>query len=202
LSAPFDDVAIMAVVVLAWRARHSRPRLWEVAVIIGLAVLSVRASRSDVWLLFFLVAPAARSIRPRREWNRLAIPTVVVALATIGFAIVRGPTSIRDDRALVSRAVALAHGTPVLAPDLLAEQVALAGGRIWIGNPLDAFPANDQGVYLDWLEGRPAGAAALRPAVRVVLVPSGTATDRLTAATGGFVAVAGNRGTTLYERRR
>jgi hypothetical protein len=202
LSAPFDDVAIMAAVVLAWRARLTRPRPWEVAVIIGLVALSVRASRSDVWLLFFLVAPAARSIRPRREWDRLALPTVVVALATIGFAIVRGPTSINADRALVSRAVALAHGTPVLAPDLLAEQVAVAGGRIWIGNPLDAFPASDQGVYLDWLEGRPAGAAALRPAVLVVLVPSGGATDRLMAAARGFAVVARDRGTTLYVRRR
>ncbi len=202
MSAPFDDVAILAVVMLGWRARRAHPRLWEVAVMIGLAVLSVRASRSAVWLLFFLIAPAARSIRPRREWGRLLAPTIVAALATVAFAVVRGPTSSRADRALVSRAVALAHGTPVLAPDILAERVALDGGRILLGNPLDAFSAHDQGVYVDWLQGRLHGVAALTPAVRVVLVSRGTATARLMAAARDFAAVDGDRATILYQRTR
>jgi hypothetical protein len=201
-SAPFDDVAILAAVGLAWSVRRSRPRLWEVAVMIGLAVLSVRASRSSVWLLFFLVAPAARSMSPRRDWRLLIPPATVAALATIVFAIARGPAVGSANDPLVSRAVGLAHGTPVLAPDLLAERVVLDGGHIWLGNPLDAYSAHDQAIYVDWLEGTHNGIAALMPAVRVVLVARGTATDRLMSVTRDYVPVAGDRTTILYLRAR
>jgi hypothetical protein len=202
LGAPLDDLAILVLVLLLWRVRRSHPRLWEVAVVVGLAVLSIRASRSAVWLLLFLVAPAARSIRANREWGRLIAPTIVVALATVGLAIARGPASRTADGTLVSRAVLLAHGTPVLASDRLAEEVALAGGRISLGNPLDAFSHHDQAVYVDWLQGRPAGAAALTPAVRVVIVGRGTATERLMAAMTDFGVAERNRAATLYVRAR
>ena len=202
LSAPFDDVAILAAIALSWRLRRARPRLWEMAVIIVLAAISVRASRSTVWLLFFLVAPAARTFKSSRDWSRLIPPTIVAALAAIGFAIIRGPTSIGADRTLVERAVLLAHGSPVLAPDLLAERVALDGGRVWLSNPLDAFSAHDQSVYLDWLQGDSLGTAALMPAVRVVLVGRGTATERLMMTARAYVAVGGDRATILYLRAR
>jgi hypothetical protein len=201
VSEPFDDVAILAVVALAWRFRLTRPRLWEIAVMLGLLALSLHTGRSLVWLLFFLIAPAARSIRAKRR-IRLTAATIAVAVATIGFAIARGPASNRADETLVSRAIVLARGTPVLASDVLAEQVALAGGRIWLGNPLDAFPAHDQALYLDWLAGRAAGAAVLTPAIRVVLVDRNTATQKLLAAARDYVAVAGDRQTVLYQRTR
>jgi hypothetical protein len=202
LAAPFDILAIAVGITLVWRVRRSRPRLWEVAVIIGLAVLSVRASRSAVWLLFFLVAPAARSIRASREWGRLLPPTIVVALVTIGLAIARGPASRTADATLVSRTVLLAHGTPVLASDRLAEEVALDGGRISVGNPLDAFSHHDQAVYVDWLQGRSAGAAALTPGVHFALVGRGTATERLMNARQDFAVAGSDRTTVLYMRRR
>jgi predicted phosphohydrolase len=63
-----------------------------------------------------------------------------------------------------------AHGTPILADGVLGEQVALAGGRVWMTNPLDAFSRRDQSLYLDWLAGRPDGDEALKRAPVVVLV--------------------------------
>ena len=53
-------------------------------------------------------------------------------------------------RKLVTRTVTLAHGTPILGEDLLAEQVADAGGRVWVANPIDAFRKQDQRVYVEW----------------------------------------------------
>jgi hypothetical protein len=202
LSAPFDDVAILAAIALAWFLRRNRPRLWELAVILGLAALSVQASRSAVWLLLFLVAPAARSIAVRREWGHLIPLTIAASLATIAFAIGRGPLATRADRTLVSRAVTLARGTPVLASDLLGEEVALDGGRILIGNPIDAFSRHDQATYIDWLQGARGGTAALVPEVRIVLVNRGSATERLMATAPSFAPVAGDRATILYERTR
>jgi len=202
LGAPLDDLGVLASAMLAWHARRGRPRPWEVVVLVLLAALSVRVDRSLVWLLFCLVAPAARSIRPRGVWHPgLAASGLLAALALIAYAIARGPIA-GADRTLASRAVALARGTPVLAPDRLAELVALDGGRIWLGDPIDAFSASDQAVYLDWTKGDRGGLAALNPAVRVVLAGSDTATERLMAGAGGFAAVARDRTTVLYVRAR
>ena len=81
---------------------------------------------------------------------------------------------------LLDKALQRAHGTPILAEGVFGEQIALAGGRVWMSNPLDAFSHRDQRLYLDWLAGKPAGDAALRHAPRVVLVsPGGSAQERL-----------------------
>jgi hypothetical protein len=200
LTSAFNDLAILAAAVLAWYASRTRPRLWEVVVIVVLAVLAVRTSRSAVWLLFFLVAPAASSIRPRQPVGRLVAPTIAIALVAIVFAVVRGPISTSAQQPLIPRAVGLAHGTPILAPDFLAERVALDGGRVWLSNPLDAFSHHDQAIYLDWMEGRRQGDGALAPSVRVVLVKRGTATASRLAARRDFVLRASDRTTLLYLR--
>jgi hypothetical protein len=202
LSAPLDDVAILAALILAWRARRSRPQLWEIAAALGLALLGVLASRSMVWLLFFLVVPAARTFRPLRTWRHLLVPSVTAALAAVAFAIARGPASSASEDAQISRALGLAHGTPVLASDRLAERIALDGGRIWLGNPLDAFSAHDQSVYLDWSQGNSAGLAALVPEVRVVLLVRDSASERLMSREHRFVVAMSNRATVLYVRAR
>jgi hypothetical protein len=101
----------------------------------------------------------------------------------------------------VADAVSIARGSPVLASGVMDEQVALAGGRIWVGNPIDAFSRADQAAYLDWLQGSAAGRDALAPQVRVVLVSRGTQTQTLMQATPGFGAVGGDRATAIYERR-
>ena len=101
---------------------------------------------------------------------------------------------------MVADAVSLAHGTPVLADGSIDEQVALAGGRIWAGDPIDAFSRPVQAAYLDWLAGDADGRGALAPAVRVVLVGRGTQTQALMARIPEFESMGGDRTTALYER--
>src|SRR5436190_2125809 len=106
-----------------------------------LALATVHASRNGVWLLFWLVAPAARGVMPAALAPPLRLAAVLAPLAAglLVVALVRGPGAQGAPAGMVARVVALAHGTPVLATGGLDEQVALAGGRIWIGNPIDAF---------------------------------------------------------------
>jgi hypothetical protein len=203
VSEPLDDLAFLALLFLAWRARRARLSLWEWTVVVGLAVVAAGASRSLVWLVLFLVAPAARS-RPSagREWGHLAPLTAVAAAVAIGLALARGPGLNGGGGGLVPRAIALARGTPILASDILGERIALKGGRIWVGNPLDAFSTREQAEYLDWLEGRAAGRKALTPSVGVVLVSRGTAAERLMAGLHGYAPVARDRQAVLYQRTR
>ncbi|HEX8976284.1 MAG TPA: hypothetical protein VF781_07220, partial [Solirubrobacteraceae bacterium] len=93
-----------------------------------------------------------------------------------------------------------AHGSPVLADGTIDEQVALAGGRIWAGNPIDAFSRAVQADYLNWLAGERSGVSAVTPAVRVVLVGRGTPTDALMARLPGFTAARRDRTTVMYQR--
>jgi hypothetical protein len=200
LSAPFDAVLIAAALALGSLLRRARPAGWELVVIVLLAASTIHASRSGIWLLLFLIAPAARAIRPRRIWSRLLPAFGTVAIATVGLAIVRGPLTSGGSRAIVARAISIAHGTPVLAEDIFAEQVALAGGRIWVGNPIDAFSRGDQVTYLDWIQGRPTGTRALNPRVNVVLVTRGSGAQRLMDRAPSFSAVTSDQKTELYVR--
>ena len=90
----------------------------------------------------------------------------------------------------------------MLGEDMLAEQVADAGGRVWIANPIDAFSRTDQRVYVEWMRGLPAGDAALAHAPRAVLVRSGGRADRRLRSNAGFRRVAADARTVLYARVR
>jgi hypothetical protein len=79
--------------------------------------------------------------------------------------------------------------------------LALRGTRIWIGNPLDAFPRPEQRLYVAWLRGSPAGDAILRKSVRVVLVDRGGAPARRLASDARFREVARDDATVLYAAR-
>ncbi len=199
---PLYLLLIAVTAALAIRCRLQRPPPWELVAILAFALLTVKASRDGVWLLFVLVAPAARSTRVKREWNGLLAVGAILAVALLALDATRPLSPPAAAPALVSRAVALARGTPILADAIGAEQVALAGGRIWAGNPLDAFSRRVQGEYLDWLTGARSGVVALDdPQVRVVLVARGSAAQSLTSSAPGFVAVAADRGATIYVRR-
>ncbi len=201
-TSPLDLLLIAAALMLLARAWRRRPALWELVVIVALAALTVKASRDGVWLLFVLVAPAAHSTRAKRQWNGLLPIGAVVAVALLVFDGARPLTPVGASRALVRRALVLAHGSPILADAIAAEQVALAGGRIWAGNPLDAFSHRVQGSYLDWVSGAPSGRAALaNRQVNVVLVTRGTAQQSLTSSDREFVAVASDHWATIYVRR-
>jgi hypothetical protein len=203
LASPLDDVALIALALLLRLAWKARPRRWEWASLAGVALAGAGASRSLVWLLLLLMAPAARAVRaPSREWGRLLPLVCAVAALLTGYAIVRGPASSAASDPLLSRAVAEAHGTAILAEDILAERIALRGGRIWMGNPLDAFPRRYQTSYLDWSEGKGTGLSALAAGVRIVATARGSRAAALMARAGSFEVLAGDRGVMLFARRR
>jgi hypothetical protein len=89
-----------------------------------------------------------------------------VGLLTLGIA--RGPVPTGSEASTLRQVLAAAGPTPVLAEGQLAEQVADAGGQVWISNPLDAFTRFEQRRYVAWME---TGDPRLIPEqVRVVLV--------------------------------
>jgi hypothetical protein len=155
-----------------------------------------------VWFAFFAAAPAARAVQGKAPRLRVSAPVVLVFLAALVVGLARGPGGTGASRPLLDRALERAAGTPILATDLIGEQVALAGGRIWLGNPIDAFRHADQRRYLDWLEGRPAGDAALAEAPRVALVGDDSDAQKRLARDPRFRQVARDSSAILYVRRR
>ncbi len=204
LHAPFDLVFLVVAIPLLVLALRSRPALWEVIVVAGLAVAAARASRNEVWLVLFIALPAAKALAGSRTWRLTAprnaagaVAGLLVLAAIVGLA--RTPTSAGATPQLLRAAGRVAHGTPILADGFDAEQLALAGDRILIGNPLDAFSPHEQRLYLDWLAGRPDGDAELARA-RVVMVTPGTAAERRLAARKDFVAAGHDKRAVLYVR--
>jgi hypothetical protein len=204
LGAPFDVVFLVIAIPLVVLALRSKPALWEVVVTAGLAAAAVRSSRNEVWLALFIAVPAARALAGSRTW-RAAVPRgaasafagLLVLLAIVGFA--RTPAPSGASPRLLKEAARWSRGTPILADGIDAEALALAGTRILIGNPLDAFSQSEQRLYLDWLAGRPAGdAEATR--VRVILVTPGSAAQRRLAARRGFTALDRDKGAVVYVR--
>ena len=200
LSSPLDVVMIVAGLLLAYRAWRARPPRWEAVMGAVLIVLTLKADRDGVWLLFFLAVPAARRLSPARSLRTLAPLAGLGAVLLLTVALIRGPVPTGASRALLNGALAAAHGSPVLADGTIDEQVALAGGRIWAGNPIDAFPRSVQADYLDWLAGQPVGRSAVTAAVRVVLVGRGTATQSLMAHLPGFTQARADASTVMYQR--
>jgi hypothetical protein len=200
LTSPFDLILLAAALVLIWGAWRTRLALWEWCVIAASAVLTVHADRNGVWLMFVLVAPAARVLAPERSLRALVPLVVPLSALALVLGLARGPAPSGASPTVITDALSLAHGTPVLADGSIDEQVALAGGRIWAGDPIDAFSRPVQAAYLNWLAGDADGRSALAPAVRVVLVGRGTQTQALMARLPRFESVGGDRTTAMYER--
>jgi hypothetical protein len=198
----FDLLLLATAVALLVLAIRSRPPLWETIALAGLAVLTVKTARSGVWLLFLAAAPAATSLRfePGRG-RRLARPALAVAVVLGLFGLARGPLSTSAGKPLLDEALRRAGGTPILAESIPAEQVALAGGRVWMSNPIDAFDHRDQRLYLDWLTGRPSGDAAVGRAGRVVIVIRGDAPAKRIKRSSAFREAGHDANAILYVRR-
>jgi hypothetical protein len=175
-SRPLNVVMVLCAVALGTLAVRGGVRRWEVAASILLAASMLHTARTGVWLLMLLAVPAARGLGREQRLRRplLNVALLAVSVAVLGFGLVRGPIAGGASNALISRAVTLAGGTPIVADGLLAEQVVVAGGTVWMSNPLDAFPRPDQRLYVAWLKGTAAGDGALAHAPRVVLVRSST----------------------------
>jgi hypothetical protein len=197
----FDLLLVAAAIALLVLAVRARPPLWETIALIGLAVLTVKTARSGVWLLFVAAGPAARSVRFERERPlRLAVPVLVTAMALAVVGVAHGPVSTGAGRQVLDEALRRAAGTPILAETVPAEQIAAAGGRVWLSNPLDAFSHRDQRLYLDWLAGRPAGDRALEN-IRVVLVIRRDDPAKRLRRSQAFMPVARDSNSILFLRR-
>jgi hypothetical protein len=192
LTSPLDLVLVLCAVVLIHRAWRSRPGRWELAVGAILILLTIKAQRDGVWLVMFLAVPAARSLAARRALPALAPIAAVLAVLALTVAVVRGPVSLGASPSLLASALKSAAGSPILA---------LAGGRIWAGNPIDAFTHRVQAAYLDWTTGLASGSQAVSPTVRVAVVLRGSPTQALMARMPSFAATGHDAVAVVYERR-
>lgn len=202
--APLDVIFVVVGLPLVVAAVLRRPQLWELALIGAFAFMTVEARRNAVWLLLTAATPAARAFGVSRVPlvpRRLALLacTVPAVLVVAGFArpVQRDGASL----ALLTRAAALAQGSPILADPLDGEHLALRGSRIWIGNPLDAFERDQQRLYIAWLRGRPAGDAILRWPIRTVLVARGSEPQRRLAHSRSFREIGRDERAVLYAAR-
>ena len=157
--------------VLAWR----RVALWEAVALVGLVAATVHVARNGTWLLFLAAYPAARRLRLGELSQRALVGAAVVCGAAAVALLVNGPS---DPGSMQIARAAARTGRPVLAQAILGQQVALAGGRVWVSNPIDAFRRSDQRLYLDWLYGRKGGDAALARAAYVLVDPASAAGRR------------------------
>jgi hypothetical protein len=189
LHSGFDVVFLVAALLLLAGFVRARPRPWQFAVATALGVLTVHASRNGIWLLMFLAAPAAHALLTfRRPSLGLSHGLAIVLMAAAVAGLVRGPLDVGASSQLIAGAIRDARGGPVLAEPAVAEQIALAGGRVWISNPLDAFRQSDQRLYLDWLQGRPSGTRLLGK-VTTVVVSRASPSDRQLVHDGRFLEV-------------
>jgi hypothetical protein len=195
---PWDIALLAAALLLTVPAWRSRPPRWEIASLVLLALAAVDASRGGVWLLMMLVPPAAAALSAppwRRVWVGLS---TAGAVALVGATITWRPAT---ERTVVDAAIARADGQPILAEGSLSEDVAVHGGRIWVGNPLDAFSRADQKVYVAWLQGEPLGDRALQHSNLVLVRPDSRAAERIGRVRGARLVVS-NQGAMLYSIAR
>jgi multisubunit Na+/H+ antiporter MnhC subunit len=205
-SSPFDLAFVLVAAIVVGLALVSRPQLWELLALAGLAAAAAHVGRNGVWLLLFAAAPAAAGLTGSRPWQ-LRLPrglTAIMAAALLALIVAglsRTPWLPAADTPLRLAAARAAGGLPILADDINAEALALDGRRVWIANPLDAFDLREQRLYLDWTAGRPAGDALLAR-TRAVLVTRDTPAQRRLARNPGFRRLAGDDLAALYVRYR
>jgi hypothetical protein len=199
-SSPADLLLMAAAAVLAARAWRAGPRLWERVAIVLLAAMTVHAARSGIWLLFVLLAPAAVGTPVRSAWRARTVALAAAGSVGIVLGCLRGPAPSGADRQIIASAIARAGTTPILATDVAAEQVALAGGRVWASDPIDAFRRQAQRAYLEWTDGSPGGLNATGDIVRVALVAIGSGAAGLMEHTPSFHVVLRQHGYELLVR--
>jgi hypothetical protein len=189
-------IAALALIVIAIWPGTRRWSAWEVVAVVGLAAASIQAARLGTWLLFVAAYPAVRSLRVRRPSTVSVLVPAVVAVAVAG-GVAHTPF---DAGSRVLAGVAARSGVPVLAEPVAAEQVAVAGGTVWVANPLEAFRHGDQRLYLDWAGGKAAGSAAIEHA-QLVLVLRDSAAGRSAGRDPRLVVVRRTSNAVLYRVR-
>jgi hypothetical protein len=169
-----DIVLIVAgLLLLAAAARRPDVRLWEAVALVGLAAGTAHAARTGTFFLFVAAYPAARGVRLRVP-RQAFVASAAIVLAVVALSLmIKGPN---DPGSRRLAAEAARSGKTVLAEPILGQQVALAGGRVWVDNPVDAFRRSDQQVYVDWLYGN--SEAAVEHASFVLVTPTSKAGRR------------------------
>ncbi len=210
LDRPFDVLMLIAAAVLFALALMRRRPLWEYVAAAGLLVGTLTASRHGVWLVLFLATPAVLGLtggmsgwrkerHPRPGQNAFVLAmmsALVVATAALLFTRLGAFQAHEREGALIAKAV----GTKiVLAPEPLVEDLASAGVRVWASNPIDAFSAEDQAAYLDFVAGGGPDAQRALDAADVIVAPAGFP-QVLLAERDGFVTRQEISGQVLLER--
>lgn len=208
LGNPLDLAMLAAAVVLVGMCVRRGLPLWEWLATAGLVVATLMTARNGVWLLLF-AAPAAAGRRSANAvvdlpWSRPRWWWPVVAAGAAGSLL--ACTWQLDRRAdqvgppgssVVATVRDVADGRPVLADEPLAETLAQAGLTVWAANPIDAFPRDVQGQFLDFLDDGRVPPAAVDVDVAVVeddLVPE-------VLAKGGWVETARIGGHVVLTRK-
>ncbi|MDX6412886.1 MAG: hypothetical protein QOH23_296 [Gaiellaceae bacterium] len=202
----FDVMFLVAAIPLCVAVLRVRPVVWELAVLVGLAAMAVHANRNTVWFALFAAVPAARALglassqARRRTFERLILLcTCVLGVAAVAAA-AREPVQTAAGSELIRHTAAAAGNEPVLADPINAEQLVLAGQKIWIGDPLDAFSSRTQRAYLDWLDGRARGDTLLTGRGCAVLVTIEGAAQRRLARSPAFHELDRDAKAVLYRR--
>jgi hypothetical protein len=207
LDRPLDLAFLAAGVPLVLMALASRPKIWELVAITGLAAMTIQSGRNAVWLVLFAATPAARWLTGSRRW-RVRPPrsvTAVLALVLLGvlaMGLYQAPLPPAAGAQLRNRAAAAADGAPILADDINAEALALDGRLVWIGNPLDAFGLPDQRLYLDWVAGRPRGDVLVKAFPDALVTAGSPAARRLSRRNGWRVAARDDRAVLFVHTRK
>jgi hypothetical protein len=193
---PFDVLFVVVAISLVGLSR-ARLQLWEWVACLGLAAESLRTARVGFFLLVVLAYPAARAARVRTP------PPALLASAACVFAVVTAAMLVLSRPAAGTELARRAAGTGdvVLADPIQGEWVELYGGRVWVGNPIDAFRRSDQALYLDWVAGDASGRPAVEHA-RLVLVAAASPAGRVAARDVRLRRLAEAHGTVLYEVAR
>ena len=211
LSNPFDLLLLLtAGALLLLVARRRRP-LWEYVALGALAIGTITAARHGVWLLMTAAAPAALHATRRQSVRHSAgletpptlTPVLVCLLAvatSLPSLIARDTAVWPEDPALVKAVASAAVDRVVLAPEPLAESLAVEGVTVWVSDPIDAFRPSDQAAYLDFLQGGGPGAGRALAAAEVVVVGAGTAAEQLTQRSQEFRVAGRWRSWHIYER--
>lgn len=213
LSSPFDVLMLICATALLCLALRRRRRVWEYVALGGLACGSLMAARHGVWFLMLAAVPAAQGLTPALpavdpiywksmgDGRRCARVAALAALLSAPAVAARADHTVPADPRLVAAVAAVASDRVVLAPEPLVESLAVAGVRVWVCDPIDAFSRVDQRAYLDFLRGHGPGAASALEGAEVVVVRAGSVQADVVRGSDAFeVADVSHHGWVIYER--
>ena len=192
------DIAFIVAGLILLAAIFRRPNVlpWEAVALFGLGLGVAHAARTGTFFLFVAAYPAARGLGVRAIRPTVVTSAAIVFTALAVALVIKGPSGPGSKKLAMEAA---RNGKPVLAEPILGQQIALAGGRVWVDNPVDAFRRSDQQLYVDWLYGD--SNAAVAHASLVLVTPTSKA-GRRAAHDPRLVRIAADAHAVLYRVSR